>query len=166
MHHTLKNIRHNGTFFNSKSATHETFVTGKFIFRICHEFLMLLRGQTAGTLLRYLCHLFPRIITRYSTCHGRNFEALFAVKSYLILSSTSRLNWRFCVGKLLFPSQSSRSPATYHSKLTQPRVTCTQAFAGMSPQQLNEQHCRVYIPSTTILLIAKDAFTVKGCLMA
>ena len=40
---------------------------------------MLMRGQTAVTLLRYLCHLFPRIITRYSTCHGRNFEALFAV---------------------------------------------------------------------------------------
>ena len=69
---------------------------------------MLLRGQTAGTLLGYLCHLFPRIITR----RGRNFEALFAVKSYLILSSTSWLNWRFCMGKLLFPSQSSPSPAT------------------------------------------------------
>ena len=80
------------------------------MFRICHEFLMLLRGQTAVTLLRYLCHLFPRIITRYSTCRGRNFEALFAVKSFLILSSTSQLNWRFCVGKLLFPSQGSRSP--------------------------------------------------------
>ena len=69
---------------------------------------MLLRGQTAGTLSGYLGHLFPRIITR----RGRNFEALFAVKSYLILSSTSWLNWRFCMGKLLFPSQSSPSPAT------------------------------------------------------
>ena len=112
MHYTSKNISHNSTFFNSKSATHETFVIGKFMFRICHEFLMLLRGQTAGTLSRYLCHLFPRIITRYSTCRGLNFEALFAVKSNLILSSTGRLNWRFCVGKLLFPSQCSRSPAT------------------------------------------------------
>ena len=62
MHHISKNIRHNSTFFNSKSATHETFVIGKFISRICHEFLMLLRGQTAGTLLGYLCHLFPKIL--------------------------------------------------------------------------------------------------------
>ena len=81
--------------FDSKSASHETFVIAKFIFRSSHEFVV-----SAGSNCRYsfkipLSHLFPRIISRYSTCHGRNFEALFAVKCYLILASTSQLNWRF-----------------------------------------------------------------------
>ena len=41
MLHTLKNIRQNSIFYDSKSATHETFVTGKVTFRICHdEFVM------------------------------------------------------------------------------------------------------------------------------
>ena len=37
MLHTLKNIRQNSIFYDSKSATHETFVTGKVTFRICHD---------------------------------------------------------------------------------------------------------------------------------
>ena len=102
MHHTLKNIRQNSTFFDSKSANHETFVIGKFIFRISHDFFMSLRGQNCGYSFKIpLSHLFPRIISRYSTCHGRNFEALFAFKSYLVLASTSRFNWRFCIRKFV-----------------------------------------------------------------
>ena len=65
MLHTLKNIRQNSIFYDSKSATHETFVTGKVTFRICHdEFECHWRGQIAGILSRCLCHLFPTIITR------------------------------------------------------------------------------------------------------
>ena len=55
MHHSLKNIRQNSTLFDSKSASHETFVIAKFIFRGSHEFVVSQRGQIAGTLSRYLC---------------------------------------------------------------------------------------------------------------
>ena len=66
MHHALKNIRQNSTFFDSKSATHEIFVIGKSTFRISHEFFMSLRGQISDTLSRYfflicfLCHSIAR----------------------------------------------------------------------------------------------------------
>ena len=49
MLHTLKNIRQNSIFYDSKSATHETFVTGKVTFRICHdEFVMSLARSNCG----------------------------------------------------------------------------------------------------------------------
>ena len=49
MHHTLKNIRQNSTFYDSKFATHETFVIGKFTFRISHdEFRMSLERSNCG----------------------------------------------------------------------------------------------------------------------
>ena len=110
--------------------------------------------------------MFPRIITRYSTCRGRDFEALFAIKSHLILPPLAGLTGDFLCENYYFPSQTSRGPAAYHSKLSQPRVTCTQALAGMSPQRLDEQLSRVCISSTTILMIAKDALAVEGCLLA
>ena len=49
MHHTLRNIRQNSTFYDSKFATHETFVIGKFTFRISHdEFRMSLERSNCG----------------------------------------------------------------------------------------------------------------------
>ena len=137
---------------------------------------MLLRGQTAGTLLRYLCHLFPRIITRYSTCHGRNFEALFAVKSYLILSSTSGLTGVFVWENYYFrpkalaalpPSiQSSHNRELHVHRHSQVISTATQRTAPQSLHTINNTvdcqgcfHCQRVFNGLAVRAILMSLFS-------
>ena len=113
MHHSLKNIRQNSTLFDSKSASHETFVIAKFIFRGSHEFVVSQRGQIAGTLSRYLCLIcFRELLHGTRPVMVETLKLRLPLNDIWFLPPLAGLTGDFGdVRKWLFPSQASRSLA-------------------------------------------------------